>query len=178
MRRFRNHGIDADLHQRSNAGTWFYEVVDMGFNYRLTDFQCALGLSQLEKIEPWINRRQEIARRYDCAFGAIDAIQPLAVKKDVRHVYHLYVVQLNRSGSLKSRAELFSALRDKGIGVNVHYIPLNLHPYYQNLLGVRNGQCPVAEAAYENILSLPIFPAMRDADVDYIVETIAQLTNR
>lgn len=178
MRRFRNHGIDADLHQRSNAGTWFYEVVDLGFNYRLTDFQCALGLSQLEKIEQWISRRRNIARQYDRAFGTIDAIQPLAVKKDGRHVYHLYVVQVNRSGSLKSRAELFSALRDKGIGVNVHYIPLNLHPYYQNHLGARNGQCPVAETAYENILSLPIFPAMSDADVDYIVETIAQLMNR
>jgi perosamine synthetase len=178
MRRFRNHGIDADLHQRSTTGTWFYEVVDLGFNYRLTDFQCALGLSQLEKVERWISRRRNIARRYDRAFEAIDAIQPLAVKENGRHVYHLYVVQVNQSGRLKSRAELFSALRDAGIGVNVHYLPLNLHPYYQKRFGARNGQCPVAETAYENILSLPIFPAMSDADVDYIVEAIAQLMSR
>jgi perosamine synthetase len=178
MRRFRNHGINTDLHQRSSTGTWFYEVVDFGLNYRITDFQCALGLSQLRKVEQWIKRRQDIARQYDFAFRTIDAIQPLAVKNDGRHVYHLYVVQVKRTGGLQSRAELFSALRDKGIGVNVHYIPLNLHPYYQKHLGARNGQCPVAENAYENILSLPIFPAMSDADVDYIVETIAQLMNR
>lgn len=175
MRRFRNHGIDADFHQRSNAGSWFYEVVDLGFNYRITDFQCALGLSQLRKIEQWIKRRQDIARQYDLAFREIDTIQPLAVKKDGRHVYHLYVVQVKRSGGLQRRAELFSALRDKGVGVNVHYIPLNLHPYYQKHLGARKGQCPVAETAYEEILSLPIFPAMTDADVEYIVETITQL---
>jgi perosamine synthetase len=174
MRRFRNHGIDADLHRRSTAGTWFYEVVDLGFNYRLTDFQCALGMSQLEKIEQWINRRQNIARRYDRAFETIDAIQPLTVNDCVRHVYHLYVVQVKRSGGLQSRAELFSALRDKGIGVNVHYIPLNLHPYYQNNHGARKGQCPVAETAYENILSLPIFPAMSDADVQYVISSIAE----
>jgi len=153
-------------------------VVDLGFNYRLTDFQCALGLSQLGKIEQWINRRQDIARRYDCAFRTIDAIQPLAVKKDRRHVYHLYVVRVEGSEGLQRRGELFSVLRDKGIGVNVHYIPLNLHPYYQKLLGAHKGQCPVAETAYENILSLPIFPAMSDADVDYIVETIARWINR
>lgn len=178
MRRFRNHGINVDLHQRSTAGTWFYEVAGLGFNYRLTDFQCALGLSQLKKVEQWIKRRQAIARRYDLAFQEIDAILPLAVKKNLRHAYHLYVVRVRCSGDVQNRAELFSALRDKGIGVNVHYIPLNLHPYYQQLLGIRQGQCPAAETAYENILSLPIFPAMSDADVDYVVETISHLIER
>ena len=178
MRRFRNHGIDTDLHQRSDAGTWFYEVAGPGFNYRLTDFQCALGLSQLKKVEQWIERRREIARRYDLAFQQTNAILPLTVKENLRHAYHLYVVRVGGGRDAKNRAELFSALRDKGIGVNVHYIPLNLHPYYQRHLGVRQGQCPVAETAYENILSLPIFPAMSDADVDYIVETIAKLINR
>ena len=178
MRRFRNHGIDADLHQRSDAGTWFYEVAGPGFNYRLTDFQCALGLSQLKKVGQWIKRRQEIARRYDLAFQQTDAILPLTVKENLRHAYHLYVVQVHCRGDVQNRAELFSALRDKGIGVNVHYIPLNLHPYYQQHLGTRQGQCPVAETAYENILSLPIFPAMSDADVDYVVETISYLIKR
>ena len=178
MRRFRNHGINVDLHQRNDAGTWFYEVAGPGFNYRLTDFQCALGLSQLKKVEQWIKRRQEIARRYDLAFQETDAILPLTVKENRRHAYHLYVVRVQCSGDVKNRAELFSALRDKGIGVNVHYIPLNLHPYYQQHLGVRQGQCPVAETAYENILSLPIFPAMSDADVDFVVETISELIER
>ena len=178
MRRFRNHGINGDLHQRNDAGTWFYEVAGPGFNYRLTDFQCALGLSQLKKVEQWIKRRQEIARRYDLAFQETDAILPLTVKENRRHAYHLYVVRVRCSGDVKNRAGLFSALRDKGIGVNVHYIPLNLHPYYQQHLGVRQGQCPAAETAYENILSLPIFPAMSDADVDFVVETISDLIER
>ena len=178
MRRFRNHGITVDLHQRSHAGTWFYEVAGPGFNYRLTDFQCALGLSQLKKVEQWIKRRQDIARRYDLAFQETDAILPLTVKENRRHAYHLYVVRVRCSGDILNRAELFSALRDKGIGVNVHYIPLNLHPYYQQHLGVRPGQCPAAETAYENILSLPIFPAMSDADVDFVVETISDLIER
>jgi perosamine synthetase len=174
MCRFRNHGIDVDLHQRNTAGTWFYEVVDLGFNYRITDFQCALGLSQLNKIESWIGRRQAIARQYDCAFQSIDAIRPLAVKDNVRHAYHLYVVKVKGEGDLPSRAELFTALREKGIGVNVHYIPLNLHPYYQQRLGTRKGQCPVAETAYEHILSLPIYPAMSDEDVSFVVQSIGE----
>ncbi|WP_372679944.1 UDP-4-amino-4,6-dideoxy-N-acetyl-beta-L-altrosamine transaminase [Desulfosarcina sp.] len=178
MRRFRNHGIDSDLHRRSDAGTWFYEVAGPGFNYRLTDFQCALGLSQLKKVEQWIGRRQAIARRYDLAFQQTGAILPLTVKENRRHAYHLYVVQVKGGRDVKNRAELFLALRDKGIGVNVHYIPLNMHPYYQRHLGVRIGQCPAAEAAYENMLSLPIFPAMSDADVDYVIETISRLIER
>jgi perosamine synthetase len=177
MRRFRNHGIDTDLHDRKAAGTWYYEVVDLGFNYRITDFQCALGLSQLNKVEQWIERRQEIARRYDRAFEQIAVIHPLTVRNNVRHSYHLYVVKVEGHDDLPKRGELFSALREKGVGVNVHYLPLNLHPFYQQHFGARKGQCPVAERAYETILSLPIFPAMRDADVDFVIQSICELVN-
>jgi perosamine synthetase len=175
MRRFRNHGIDADLHQRSASGSWFYQVVDMGFNYRLTDFQCALGLNQLKKADGWIRRRQEIARQYDRAFQTTDAIQPLTVKKGVRHAYHLYVVRVNGHEHHLNRAQRFAALRKKGVGVNVHYVPLNLHPFYQQSHSARKGQCPVAEAAYENILSLPIFPAMSDADVNFVIAAMHEI---
>jgi perosamine synthetase len=96
------------------------------------------------------------------------------VKDNVRHAYHLYVVKVKGEGDLPSRAELFTALREKGIGVNVHYIPLNLHPYYQQRLGTRKGQCPVAETAYEHILSLPIYPAMSDEDVSFVVQSIGE----
>lgn len=174
MRRFRNHGINADLHKRNTAGTWYYEVVDLGFNYRITDFQCALGLSQLTKVERWIRRRQDIARKYDRAFRSIEAVQPLKVRNDVRHVYHLYVVQVSGQGGLQNRTELFTVLRERGIGVNVHYIPLNLHPFYQQQVNAQKGQCPVAETAYENILSLPIFPSMSDADVQYVISSITE----
>lgn len=175
MRRFRNHGINADHHCRNKTGTWFYEVVDLGLNYRITDFQCALGLSQLEKVEQWIERRRHIARQYDRAFQTIDAVQPLKVKKNVRHTYHLYVVQIEGQGVLQNRGEIFTELRKKGVGVNVHYIPLNLHPFYKNHFSAKKGQCPVAETAYENILSLPIFPAMGDNDVACVIKTILKL---
>ena len=175
MRRFRNHGIDTDLHQRTVSGSWFYQVVDLGFNYRITDFQCALGLSQLSKAEQWLERRQEIARQYDAAFRAMDAIQPLAVKDGVRHGYHLYVVQVVSQDNSVTRGELFALLREKHVGVNVHYLPLNLHRFYQTHLGARKGQCPVAEAAYEKILSLPLFPAMSNEDVEFVIQSICDL---
>lgn len=175
MRRFRNHGISADLHQRGSAGTWYYEVRELGFNYRITDFQCALGLSQLKKADQWLRGRRKIAHQYDQAFKAINAVQPLKVKQNVRHAYHLYVVKVEDRKDGFDRAKIFSALREKGIGVNVHYIPLNLHPFYQQHHGARKGQCPAAESAYENIISLPLFPAMRDRDVIFIIESIQKL---
>jgi perosamine synthetase len=177
MRRFRNHGIDSDLHHRRKKATWTYEVVDMGFNYRITDFQCALGLNQLKKADQWIKRRQTIASRYDQAFESMDGISPLHVNDNVRHVYHLYVVRISDNGQTGRRKTIFNALRDKGIGVNVHYIPLNLHRFYQRRAGAEKGQCPVAEAVYETILSLPIYPAMRDADVRFVIDAIEAAVN-
>jgi perosamine synthetase len=175
MRRFRNHGIDSDLHQRNKAGTWHYEVVDLGFNYRLTDIQSALGLSQLGKAEQWIARRREIARQYDRFFQSMSDIRPLTVRDHLHHVYHLYVVRVeNREGRL-TRADLFSSLRERGIGVNVHYLPLNRHSFYQKHHSARDGQCPVAEAAYEKILSIPIFPAMSNDDVNFVLRSIEEI---
>jgi perosamine synthetase len=174
MRRFRNHGIDADLHQRSQAGTWFYEVADLGFNYRISDFQCALGLSQLKKIEPWIERRRDIARQYDRAFRSTSVIEPLANRNRVRHVYHLYVVKVHGQEDRVTRDFCYSSLRKKGVGTNVHYIPLNLHAYYRRHLGAHVGQCPVAEKAYTKILSLPIFPSMSETDVDFVIDSVAE----
>ncbi len=172
MQRFRNHGIDSDLHQRNRQKTWIYEVTDLGFNYRISDFQCALGLSQLSKLEGWHQRRRTIARQYDNAFRANEQIRPLASRPDVDHAYHLYVVKLERPDKQHDRTKIFTALRKQGIGVNVHYIPLNLQPFYQERFGACRGQCPAAEAAYEKILSLPIFPAMTDQDVGFIIQTL------
>jgi perosamine synthetase len=158
MRRFRNHGISTDHRQREAQGAWFYEMVELGFNYRLTDIQCALGLSQLKKVPAWTRRRQAIARRYDEAFAGSRAVRPLAVRPEVEHAYHLYVVRV------KDRDAAFLRFRDEGIGVNVHYVPVHLHPYYRERLGTREGMCPAAEAAYREILSLPIFAGMTDED--------------
>ena len=169
MRLFRNHGITSDHRQREAQGSWFYEMVDLGYNYRLTDFQCALGLSQLGKLSEWITRRQEIARQYDLALTDISAITPLEQRDNVCHAYHLYVVQLDLDQLRVDRSTIFRALRAEGIGVNVHYIPVHLHPFYRQQLGTSPGDYPVAEAAYERLITLPIFPAMSDQDVGDVI---------
>lgn len=172
MRTFRNHGITSDHRQREAQGSWFYEMVDLGYNYRLTDFQCALGLSQLRKLPNWVIRRQEIARQYTTALANLPTIQPLYVRSDVSHAYHLYVIRLDLARLRVTRAEVFSALRAEGIGVNVHYIPVHLHPFYRQHLGTGPGDCPVAEAAYEQLISLPIFPQMTAKDIEDVVTAL------
>lgn len=165
MRIFRNHGITTDYRQREQQGSWFYEMIDLGYNYRLTDIQCALGLRQLQKLPIWVRRRQDIAEKYNAAFAGISALSPLKVRTDASHAYHLYVVRLDLASLQTGRAEIFAALRAEGIGVNVHYIPVHLHPFYQQRFGTGRGLCPVAEAAYEEIITLPIFPKMSEEDV-------------
>ncbi len=172
LRIFRNHGISSDHRQREAQGSWFYEMVDLGWNYRITDFQCALGISQLEKLPGWLARRREIARQYDEAFAGIKGISPLAVEGEVGHAYHLYVIKVNEDETGLDRKTCFQKLRSRGIGVNVHYIPVHLHPFYQKRFGTGRGLCPVAESAYEQILSLPMYPAMTDADITTVINAV------
>jgi perosamine synthetase len=172
MRVFRNHGITNDYHQREKQGSWSYEMVDLGFNYRLTDIQCALGVSQLKKLPEWIEVRNQIARKYDEAFTGIDELEPLHVSEGVKHAYHLYVVRLRKD---LDRSEIFKNLREIGIGVNVHYIPVHLHPYYRASFETDLGLCPMAEEAYEKILTLPIFPSMSDEDVDFVIQSVRKV---
>ena len=176
MRVFRNHGITSDHHQRERQGSWFYQMVDLGYNYRLTDFQCALGISQLRKLARGVARRQEIAHRYNDAFAELYEVHPLAVRPDVSHAYHLYVIRLNLDRLRVGRAEVFQALRAENIGVNVHYIPVPWHPYYQKL-GYTKGEWPVAEDAYEQIISLPMFAAMSDDDVGDVIEAVKKVVS-
>lgn len=169
MRIFRNHGITADYHQREEQGSWFYEMVDLGYNYRLSDLQCALGVTQLNKLSGWIKRRREIAECYDEAFAKLEAVGPLSTRKGVSHAYHLYVVQLDLEQLRVDRAQIFAALLAEGIGVNVHYIPVHLHPFYRKRFDTGPGLCPVAEAAYERLITLPMFPGMDDEDVKDVI---------
>jgi len=162
MRSFRNHGITTDHRERAVVGTWCYEMTDLGYNYRLSDLQCALGISQLRKLPAWSIRRHEIAWQYDAAFRNNARVRPLVVRNEVSHAYHLYVVWVNAA---TARDALVSGLRAKGIEANVHYIPVHLHPYYRQRWGGKPGLCPIAEEAYRHIVSLPIFPRMTDADV-------------
>jgi len=176
MRIFRNHGITTDHRQRAETGGFFYEMVDLGYNYRLTDFQCALGMSQLRKLPAAVQKRQQLAAMYDAALAGMEYVTPLAVRKNVSHAYHLYVVQIDTALLGMSRAEAFAALRAENIGVNVHYTPVHLHPYYRTHLGTGPGLCPVAEAAYERVLSLPLFPLMTANDVNDVVSAVRKLT--
>lgn len=171
-RRFCNHGIATNYRQREQQGTWFYEVVDLGYNYRLTDIQCALGLSQLRKLPTWTARRQEIAGMYGRGFGGQSSVVALSVRKEVSHAYHLYVVRWRSGVSGVGRAEAFRQLWAAGIGVNVHYIPVHLHPLYRARFGTQPGLCPVAENAYREILSLPIYPRMADSDVQRVISEV------
>jgi perosamine synthetase len=172
MRVFRNHGITSDHRQREQQGSWFYEMVDLGYNYRLTDIQCALGMSQLRKLPGRVARRQEIARRYDAGFAEVPGVGPLSVQAEVSHAYHLFVIQLDLERLRTDRAQPFAALRAEGIGVNVHYIPVHLHPFYRERFGTGPGLCPVAEAAYERLITLPIFPRMSDEDVENVIAAV------
>ena len=177
MRLFRNHGITTDHRQRDAQASWFYEMVDLGYNYRITDFQCALGISQLIKLPKWIERRGEIARRYDEAFRNIPRVKPLSLRKEASHAYHLYVVRLELDGTGLNRSAVFGKLREAGIGVNVHYIPVHLHPFYRNRFDTHPGLCPIAEAAYEQIISLPIYPALSDEDQNYVITRVKKATS-
>lgn len=172
MRNFRNHGITSDHRQREAAGSWFYEMVELGFNYRLNDLQCALGLAQLRRLEGWLKRREAIAQRYLAAFANHPRIHPLRELPGRTHGRHLFVVRVDGD-----RKAIFTQLREKGIGVQVHYIPVHLHPYYRQRFGTRPGQCPQAEAAYEKILSLPIFPSLADGDVDCVIDTLTKVVS-
>lgn len=175
LRRFRNHGISSDAHQRQITGQWHYEMVLLGFNYRLTDIACALGLEQLEKLEENLARRRQIAARYSDAFRGLPGMLPPQVRSEVHPAWHLYPVRLDLARLSAGRGEIFRALRSENIGVNVHYIPVHLHPYYRERFGYKGGEFPVAEAAYERLISLPMFHGMGDEDVEDVITAVGKV---
>ncbi|OGP71638.1 MAG: UDP-4-amino-4,6-dideoxy-N-acetyl-beta-L-altrosamine transaminase [Deltaproteobacteria bacterium RBG_13_58_19] len=172
MRRFRNHGISTDFRERASRNTWHYEMVDLGYNYRLSDLQCALGLSQLKKLPQWLKQRQAIAQRYNEVFLQIPEIIVPRLRPQVTHAYHLYVIMLRLDRLRASRQEIFQALRAAGIGVNVHYLPVHLHPFYQQHFHTGPGDCPAAEWCYERLLTLPLFPALSSSEVDTVIRAV------
>ena len=173
MRSFINHGISEDHHQRAQTGRWDYSMEQLGYNYRLTDIQSALGLSQLKKLPAWLKRRNEIASRYDDAFSGLSGVDLLQRRADVRHANHLYVIKIDEQLSNTNRNTLFEELRKQDIGVNVHYLPVYQHPYYHQRFGDMTGCCPHAEGVAQRILSLPIFPAMSDGDIDRVIDAVS-----
>lgn len=175
LRRFRNHGISSEARQRQTAGQWHYEMVLLGFNYRLTDMACALGLSQLKKLKANLMRRREIAERYSTVFAGLAGVTLPAVRADVNPAWHLYPIRLNLEKLTADRAQVFRALRAENIGVNVHYIPVHRHPYYRDRFGYRGGEYPIAEDAYERLISLPMFHGMSDQDVEDVITAVKKI---
>ncbi|MHB9095482.1 MAG: UDP-4-amino-4,6-dideoxy-N-acetyl-beta-L-altrosamine transaminase [Eubacteriales bacterium] len=172
---FRTHGITREKTELSeNHGPWYYEMNCLGYNYRLTDVQAALGISQLAKIDRFLQRRKEIAGRYMEAFSGMIELSVPEEKPDRESGWHLYVIRLNTQALRVGRRQVFEALRAENIGVNVHYIPVYLHPYYRSL-GYSAVLCPEAERLYSEIISLPLFPKMRDRDVDDVISSVRKV---
>lgn len=175
---FRSHGITRDKNQieKKDAGSWYYEQLVLGYNYRLTDIQAALGISQLNKIHYFIQRRKEIVKRYNEAFNEIDEIILHKNEDYSDTVNHIYVIKLNLSKLKADREEIFNALSAENIGVNVHYIPVYMHPYYRKL-GYKKGLCPKAEELYNAIITIPLFPAMTSDDVEDVINGVKKIIN-
>lgn len=172
LRRLRSHGMTRDPQQMSEAshGPWYYQQVELGFNYRMTDLQAALGLSQLKKLDGFVQRRQYLAARYQQLLQDLPLTLPKA-QADAQSAWHLYVVRLQLDGLQRSHRQVFEGLREAGIGVNLHYIPVHLQPYYQ-ALGFAQGDFPEAEHYYAEAISLPIYPGLSDSEQDYVVQQV------
>jgi len=172
MRRFRNHGIDSDHRSREKSGTFAYDMRELGYNYRLPDVQCALGLAQLKRLSGWVAARQRIAGLYDQALAGVAQVTPLKTHEDRTNAYHLYVVKLADG---IDRDRVFAQLRAQGIGANVHYAPVHMHSFYRQR-GNGEGIAPVAESVSSRLLTLPMFPAMAAADVHRVVAALGNAT--
>jgi perosamine synthetase len=169
---FRSHGMVREVSRLSrDEGPWYMEMQSLGFNYRISDIQCALGRSQLKKLPEFLSRRRAIADRYDRELRSAPGLDLPGRRQGADSAWHLYVV---RVAEPSRRRAFFEALRLEGIGVQVHYLPVYRHPYYENL-GYRQGICPVAENFYARAVSLPIFPALTDGDVSRVIETVGSV---
>lgn len=172
---FRSHGITRDKNNLvENHGPWYYEMQFLGYNYRMTDIQAALGTSQLKKIDKFIDLRKKYAAIYNKAFKNISELSIPTQDRNGESSWHLYIIRLHLEQLSANRKEVFEALLRENIGVNVHYIPVHLLPYYQGL-GYQRGNCPNAEQLYEEIITLPLFPAMTEDDVLDVIKAVTMV---
>jgi UDP-4-amino-4,6-dideoxy-N-acetyl-beta-L-altrosamine transaminase len=178
MRMDRTHGITRDPTQlqHDNVGPWYYEQQRLGFNYRMTDICAALGLSQMGRIEEFLARRREIAAIYDAAFVELPVKTPWQLP-DTASAWHLYVIRIDRRRTARSHREIFDALREVGVGANVHYIPVYRQPYYR-ALGFGQGHCPNAEAYYAEAISLPMYPGLSDDEQQQVIAAVTEAVSR
>jgi perosamine synthetase len=172
LRAFRSHGIESDARSRQALGQWYYEMTSLGYNYRLSDIHCALGLSQLRRIDANLARRRTIAGLYSEAFRGLPGITLPGIRENANPAWHLYPLRFDLADRKVGKPDLFRALRSAQLGVNVHYVPVHLHPYYRSRFGYRKGSFPLAEKAYEQLISLPMFHAMTDEDVQDVISIV------
>ncbi|PYG89125.1 UDP-4-amino-4,6-dideoxy-N-acetyl-beta-L-altrosamine transaminase [Ruminiclostridium sufflavum DSM 19573] len=176
---FRSHGITRDENKLVNVqeGPWFYEQQFLGYNYRLTDIQAALGISQLKKLDKFVRLRRGLARQYNEAFKNEEGLILPYQNAEGNSAWHIYAVQLNTEKIRIGRKEFFMELQEQGIRANVHYIPVYYHPYYK-MLGYKKGICPNAEALYERILTLPLFAKLEQGEIEYVIENTRAIINK
>jgi dTDP-4-amino-4,6-dideoxygalactose transaminase len=179
MRLLSLHGMSRDAWKRyTSAGSWYYEVVMPGYKDNMTDIQAALGIHQLRRLNGFITTRQGYARRYTEAFADLQAIETPVLRSDRNHVYHLYAIRLRPEHLAIDRAQFIEALKAHNIGASVHFIPVHLHPFYQECFGYRRGNLPQAEALYDRIVSLPLYPRMTEVDVDDVIRAVRQIVDQ
>ena len=172
----RSHGITKDSKLLSeNPGPWYYEMQNIGYNYRLTDLQAALGISQIKKLEKFKRRRRDIVEQYNKAFKKLNTITIPYEDLEVDSCFHLYVLKIDFEKIGKDRKQFMEELRQKNIGTQVHYIPVHTHPYYKKIFGYKWGDFPKAEEYYRQALSLPLYPAMTDEDVEYVIQSFKEI---
>jgi UDP-4-amino-4,6-dideoxy-N-acetyl-beta-L-altrosamine transaminase len=175
MQRLRSHGItrDPELMSKAPDGAWYYQQIELGFNYRMTEMQAALGLSQMQRLSSFVERRRELAQKYNELLSGLPVTLPQQLADTVSS-WHLYIVRFDLNKIGKTQAQIFDECRAAGIGVNLHYIPVHLQPYYSEL-GFRQGDYPVAEAYYANAISIPLFHSMTDAQQDEVVRVLKEI---
>lgn len=169
------HGLSRDAWDRyAEGGSWAYQVLAPGFNYVMTDVQAALGIHQLARLEGFQARRQQHAQEYTRRLADLPEVITPSVREDVAHAWHLYVIRLDLSRLSISRHEFIEELRRRGIGTSVHFIPIHYHRYFGEALGLHRGDFPVAEAAYEGLVSLPLYPRMQESDVARVADAVRE----
>ncbi len=177
-RQIRNHGIIKSNSYSKRFGGWYYQIERLGYNFRITDFQAALGISQLKKIESFIKRRRQIWRRYNEAFSKLEGLILPIEEEGCFCAWHLYPICIKKAGARISRRQVYDKLRQLGIGVQVHYLPIHLLSLYKKLLGHKKGDFPVAESYYDQALSLPLFPSMSNFDQTKVIQSLKSILNK
>jgi len=175
VRRLRTHGMTKDPNlMEDNDGPWYYEMHEVGFNYRITDFQCALGSSQLKKLDSFVENRCEIAKQYNNLFSNIEFIKTPKVQNTVEHSYHLYPLQIDFEKLPLTKVAFFEKMKNIGIHLQVHYIPIHIQPFYQKNYGFNKGEFSISEKFYHNEVSLPVYPDLSNDDQKNIIKKIEE----